>query len=111
MLQVLGITVSNAVSGCSQYDLNEIYELIIGSGKAFTDDRMIYINNKDFYNLMDRKRMDPRRVLRALKDNDMIRTYETDLKRYSITKRHNGKRIKTIAMYKRGENNYDNECN
>lgn len=101
VLQVLGVTVSNTVSGCTQYDLDEVYELIVESGKSFIDGNMLYIKNKDFYNLMDRKRMDPRRVLRALKDNDMIRTYETDLHRYAITKRHNGKRIKTIAVYRK----------
>lgn len=103
VLQVLGVEVPPNSEFSQEYDLDGIYNMVIECRTAFHDKRYIYIKNTDFRDLMHQQQMDPRKVLRALKDNEMIRTYETDLRRYAITKRCNGKRIKAIAMYKRGE--------
>lgn len=100
VLHVLGIELP-ADDICAlgpKYDLDKIYNLVESCEESFRDDRMIYIKNAVFYELMNRQRIDPRKVLKAMKDSSMIKTYEKE-NRYAVLKRRNGRRVHTIAMF------------
>ena len=47
---------------------------------------------------MERQRIDPRKVLRAMKESSMIKTYDHE-NRYAVLKRRNNKRVHTIAIF------------
>lgn len=101
VLQALGMEVPPNSEFSQEYDLDGIYNMVAECRSAFQDKRYIYIKNTDFRDLMHQQRLDANKVLRALKNKDMIYTYEAET-RYAITKRRNGVRLKAIAIYKRG---------